>query len=423
MRVLQTLMAFSGNAPPQLAVTRKLLERGHEVRVLAHRAAQERIEATGAEFIAIERAVPNFDISKRETDTLRDWETRGRYATGIRLRNQGVLAFLEGIAEQCAELLDAHPADVVLFDWMFSGAAVAAERAGVPAVALGHCPYPMPVAGAPPLFSGAGWMDGPLGAVRNRVLNRVFRRFSAAGLPRLNRVRAAQELAPLGAWEDQLLGVEAIYMLTAAELDFPSRGALPGNVHYVGPAFEPYPREWRSPWPAENTDPLVVVSFSTSYMNQCEMAQRVLDALGGLEVRTLLTAGPALEADRLRLPENARAVPFIAHRTVLPHAALMVTHAGWQTVNAALADGVPLLCLPDGRDQPDNAARVVAAGAGVRLSKKASPAKLRQATAAALADPDLQAGAARMAAALGERDGALGVAEGLERIARAAPKD
>ena len=100
MRVLQTLMAFSGNAPPQLAVTRELVGRGHEVRVLAHRAARARIEATGAEFVAIERAVPDFDISKRETDTLRDWETRGRYATGVRLRNQGVLAFLEGIAEE-----------------------------------------------------------------------------------------------------------------------------------------------------------------------------------------------------------------------------------------------------------------------------------------------------------------------------------
>lgn len=419
MRVLQTLIAFSGNAPPQLAVTRELVGRGHEVRVLAHRAARGRVEATGAELVAIERAVPDFDISRRETDTLRDWETRGRYATGVRLRNQGVLAFLEGIAEECTEQLREWPADAVLFDWMLSGAAVAAERAAVPAVALGHCPYPMPVAGAPPLFSGAGWMDGPLGGLRNRALNVAFRRFSAAGLPRLNRVRAAQGLAPLGAWEEQLLGVEAIYMLTAAELDFSSRGALPGNVHYVGPAFDPYPREWSSPWPEESAEPLVVASFSTSYMDQSDLAQRVLDALGGLPVRALLTAGPALEAERLRLPANARAVPFLPHRTVLPHAALMVTHAGWQTINAALADGVPLLCLPDGRDQPDNAARVVAAGAGVRLSKQASPEQLRRAVAAALENPSLRAGATRMAAALGASDGAVAVADGLERISRA----
>jgi UDP:flavonoid glycosyltransferase YjiC (YdhE family) len=54
MRVFQTLLAFSGNAQPQLAMTRELVGRGHEVRVLAHRAARERVLATGAEFVAFE---------------------------------------------------------------------------------------------------------------------------------------------------------------------------------------------------------------------------------------------------------------------------------------------------------------------------------------------------------------------------------
>ena len=46
MRIFQTLLAFSGNAPPQLALTRELVERGHEVRVVAHSAARARIENT-----------------------------------------------------------------------------------------------------------------------------------------------------------------------------------------------------------------------------------------------------------------------------------------------------------------------------------------------------------------------------------------
>jgi UDP:flavonoid glycosyltransferase YjiC (YdhE family) len=56
MKVFQTLLAFSGNAPPQLALTRELVGRGHQVRVLAHRAARERIEETGAEFVARRRS-------------------------------------------------------------------------------------------------------------------------------------------------------------------------------------------------------------------------------------------------------------------------------------------------------------------------------------------------------------------------------
>jgi len=49
----------------------------------------------------------------------------------------------------------------------------------------------------------------------------------------------------------------------------------------------------------------VLLSFSTSYMDQGALAQRALDAVAGLPVRALLTAGPALDASRLN---EARAV-------------------------------------------------------------------------------------------------------------------
>ena len=414
MRVLQTLMAFSGNAPPQLAVTRQLVERGHEVRVLAHSAARERVERTGAEFVEFRRTVPAMDITQRETDSLRDWEARTRMGSGMRLLKNGLFPFVVNASRDCAEILERWRADAVVLDWMLTGAAIAAEGAGVPAMALVHCPYPLPVAGVPPLFSGLHPLDGRFGAARDRLLNRIATRLLANGLPLVNKARAEQGLAPLKEWAAQLLGVREICMMTVPELDFSSRGVLPANVRYVGPAFEPYSREWHSPWPATNSDPLVLVSFSTSYMDQQALAQRVLDALAGLPVRALLTAGPALDARSLRIPANARAVDFIPHRTVLPYAALVVTHAGWQTVNAALADGVPLVCIPDQRDQPDNAARVLACGAGVRARKSASPAKLRRLIAAALQDPALKRGASAMSRALARSDGALATAERVE---------
>jgi len=87
---------------------------------------------------------------------------------------------------------------------------------------------------------------------------------------------------------------------------------------------------------------------STSYMNQRAAVQRVLDAVAHLQVRALLTSGPALDPSSLRIPANTHAASFVAHRSVFPHASLVITHAGWQTVNAALADGVPILCIPGG---------------------------------------------------------------------------
>jgi MGT family glycosyltransferase len=415
MRIFQTLLAFSGNAPPQLALTRVLVERGHEVRVAGHRGAQARIERTGAEFVPIRRWWPDLDMTRPETDPVRDWEARTPLGAAKRMRDAPI-APLRDATREYVEMLGDWSADVIVFDWLFIAAAVAAEHVGTPAVALVHCPYPFPVRGAPPLFSGLKPMSGPVGAARDRLLSAMTSRFSSAGLPALNDVRAEHGLMPLQDWNAQVRGVQAIYVMTAPELDFSSRAQLPANVHYVGPAFEPFETEWDSLWPSENADPLVLISFSTSYMNQRALAQRVLDAVAGLRVRALLTAGPALDPSQLRIPDNARSVGFVSHRAVLPHAALVITHAGWQTVNAALADGVPLVCIPDGRDQPDNAARVVVAHAGVRVSKKSSPEKLRRVISQALEDQSIKQGARVMAGALARNDGATVIANELEHL-------
>ncbi len=416
VRIFQTLLAFSGNAPPQLALTRRLVRRGHEVRVLAHRAARERVESTGAQFVEFQRALPDMDMTQRESDVFRDWEARTRIGAALRVRDNLLIGLLLDTSRECAELLEGWPADVVVFDWMLPGAAVAAKGAGVPAVALVHCPFPMPIDGAPPLGSGLRPMAGRLGVMRDRLLNRAARRLFARGLPVLNQARAERGLPPLGDWYAQLLGIEAIYVMSAPELDFSSRGRLPANVSYVGPAFEPFAGEWHSPWPESNRDPLVLVSFSTSYMEQSQSVQRVLDALAPLPVRVLLTTGPALDAAHLRIPANTRVVAFVPHRLVLPHTTLVITHAGWQTINAALADGVPLLCIPGGRDQPDNAARVALAHAGVRARKNASPRKLRRVITTALQDPALKEGARAISIALASSDGAATIAEQLERL-------
>jgi UDP:flavonoid glycosyltransferase YjiC (YdhE family) len=99
----------------------------------------------------------------------------------------------------------------------------------------------------------------------------------------------------------------------------------------------------------------------------------------------------------------------------------VLTHGGHGTVIKTLAAGVPLVVAPLGRDQPDNAARVVRAGVGLRVSRKASAADLRNALGRVLDEPRFRAAARRMAATLAaERDEGLVVDE-LERAAIEGP--
>ncbi len=101
---------------------------------------------------------------------------------------------------------------------------------------------------------------------------------------------------------------------------------------------------------------------------------------------------------------------------MLPHAALVVTHAGLGTVMSALAHGVPLLCVPMGRDQHGNAARVSKLGAGLVLSAGTESTQIADALHAALTDPTLKQNARRIAITIGEEIAADQAVTELEAI-------
>ena len=90
-------------------------------------------------------------------------------------------------------------------------------------------------------------------------------------------------------------------------------------------------------------------------------------------MRGLVTTGPAIPTGSIDAPANVTVVERAPHSEVLRHASAVVTHAGHGTVLKALAAGVPVVALPLGRDQLDNAARVAHHGAGLKLKPKASP--------------------------------------------------
>jgi UDP:flavonoid glycosyltransferase YjiC (YdhE family) len=78
--------------------------------------------------------------------------------------------------------------------------------------------------------------------------------------------------------------------------------------------------------------------------------------------------------------------------------AAVVTHAGMSTIAMALAAGVPMVCVPQGRDQPVNAARVQEVGAGLMVAPDDPPEVLTAAVARVLADGRFAATAHEIAA-------------------------
>jgi MGT family glycosyltransferase len=84
----------------------------------------------------------------------------------------------------------------------------------------------------------------------------------------------------------------------------------------------------------------------------------------GYEV--LLSVGAAAESFG-PVPKNIHVRRFVPQTAVLQHTDVFVSHMGANSMHEALFHGVPLVCTPHFGDQPQNAARVVAEGAGVLL--------------------------------------------------------
>jgi UDP:flavonoid glycosyltransferase YjiC (YdhE family) len=117
-------------------------------------------------------------------------------------------------------------------------------------------------------------------------------------------------------------------------------------------------------------------------------------------VQGLVTAGSAVALAALPAAANVAVHRWLPHAAVLPRAALVVTHAGHGTVAKSLAHGIPLLCLPMGRDQGYNAQRVQDLGAGLAVAPDAAPGVLAATITELLRAPGYREAAQRVAAAI-----------------------
>jgi MGT family glycosyltransferase len=225
---------------------------------------------------------------------------------------------------------------------------------------------------------------------------------------------------PPAATATELLGRFPVVVATVASMDPVERG--PG-WSYVGPlgVTSPMTEPGSQPWPIAGVGPLVLVSLSTLtiYGDQTPRLQAILDGLGGSGHTVVVTTGPAISPSALRAPENAVVVEFVPHAAVMPAVSACVTHAGHGTVMAALADGVPLVCLPNAAaDQPYIAARVAELGAGVALTADIRPDAVGKAVDAVLTTPSYTSAARRLAEEVAAAPGPEGAAAILEGLAR-----
>ena len=255
----------------------------------------------------------------------------------------------------------------------------------------------VPLPGVPPPGPGLPPARNDYERTMHAEVNHAVIRMFDSGLPSFNAARIKLGLVPLEHLLDQIRPAKAELLATARSFDFPT-DTVPSKVRYVGPQIvDPHwTRPWTSPWTKSDPRPLVAVGFSTTFQNHAGVLQKVIDALAPLPVRVLVTLGGSIKPGDLRASDNCVIVESTPHSVVMREAVFIVTHGGHGTVMRGLLSRVPMLVIPHGRDQDDNAVRITERGAGLSLMPNASVDAIRDASFRLLDDPSFRAAAKRL---------------------------
>lgn len=370
-RFLFTTWEGGGHVQPMLLVARDLAARGHAVLVLSDPCNASDAAALDVPFRAWTTA-PFQSGKTRDDDRLRDHEADNPLAVIERLLDRVMTGPALAYARDTLAAIDAFGPDVVVSQELLLGPMAAAQARDLPLALLAANVWSLPtLPGAPPF--GAGMLPAASDEERgmHAMVSQMSRAFFQAGLADLNAARAALGLRPLDDLFEQLDVAKAVLLATSKAFDFAPE-PLPAPFFHVGPYLaDP---AWAEPFaPPPGDAPLVLVSFSSLYQAQEPALHAVIAALGHLPIRGVVTTGPTIDPAEFDAPDNVVVVRSAPHGDLLEGAALFVTHAGHGSTLRPLMAGVPLLCLPMGRDQNDNAARVTHRGAGLTLPADAAP--------------------------------------------------
>ena len=124
----------------------------------------------------------------------------------------------------------------------------------------------------------------------------------------------------------------------------------------------------------------------------------VIDGLSDLEVEVLITIGFDKDPASLGpLASNTYVEQYMPHSLLLPLCSAVISHGGAGTTLSSLAQGVPLLVLPQGADQYLVGDLVRASGAGLCLvPQHVNASTVRQSVRALLDEPSYRANAHRL---------------------------
>lgn len=413
-RILLTTLGSYGDVNPFVGLALGLKARGYDPAIATSAFYREYIEAVGIRCIVIRPDVDPSDVDMVRRITSPWLGTRYLIRTLLMDTVADSFSDLRAAATEF-DLLVTHPIT-------FAGPIVA-EELGMPWISTVLSPISFFSAHDLPVVPVAPWL---------RPLHRVpgFSRSLVAGARAASRnwtepvARLRQDRGlppgknPLFEGQHSPSGVLALFSraLARPQPDWPARAQVTGPIFHSangGSELDDATRAFLDDGPP----PVVFTLGSTAVLVGEAFYAESAAAAARLGVRAVLVTGGHARNVPAALPPSVHVMGVAPFGELLPRAAAVVHPGGMGTLHHALAAGVPMLVVPHGNDQPDNARRARELGvARVTYPSRYHAARVARHLAKLLGDDGLRQRAAAVGEIVRNEDGVGKACDEIEMV-------
>ena len=328
-----------GHTNPMLPVAAELVERGNTVRFYSFDEFEDKINATGAEFISCDVYLPK--LTEQEEAGLKNIST-----TEMTLQDIRITLRMDSFLDK--EFKTFKP-DVIYSDSVCFWGKLNAWKHHVPLV----------VSTSTFAFNqlSSQYMKNTPKELADMIL----------GLPRVS--KELKTLEPYG------------YHVKGA-LSLVQSDNQTDSIVYTSRRFQPYaesfsdhyafvgPSVFSKAVPDKTKEcPLVYISMGTVINDRRDFYTKCIEALRDQNVNVVISCGNAVNRESLGvLPDNIHVYPYVDQLDILSKADVFITHCGMNSVSESLYMAAPMVLYPQTSEQKAVARRVMEIGAGTALN-------------------------------------------------------
>ena len=324
MRALIISTPFTGHISPTFSMAKSLCAMGHSVGYITAAQWKPAIEKIGAEIIPY---ASNGKLSAMITDAYKTALSVGRHY------------------------------DAIIYDELFFPGKILGETLNVPTARFFPCI-----------------------AINGQIMAQMLRGRGFMGIFRFGFIRkrwtkeVCKTLIPsINDWTDEVVNnAPDCNIVFVPDWFQPHLSDFPADkYHFAGPSIYDDSETDVPDWLPGGEQPVIYVSLGTIDNSQLRFYKKCLQAFADKNARFIVSVGSRTPIERLgEIPPNCAVYSHAPQKKILAYADLFVTHGGMNSVNEAMAGGVPMLLLPISNDQPINAKRVEELGMGKILEMR-----------------------------------------------------